>query len=122
MTPGSRWGNALSKFPAYCAISLPECNQSTRMGYGVKYYPLNVLKKYLAHFARRACMLGSLDSQTLNDKTPKTVPNQHNFIIFVKPPLTTSASFGKANKQSSLSELCTDGNSKFKARETFHGS
>jgi len=93
------------------------------MGYGVKYYPLNVLKKCLAHFARRACMLGSLNSQTLNDNTPKAVPNQHNFIIFVKPPpLTTSAFFGKANKQSSLSERYTDVNSTFKARETLHGS
>jgi hypothetical protein len=98
------------------------CNQSTGMGYGVKYYPLNVLKKSLAHFARRVCILGSLDSQTLKDKTPKTVPNQDNFTIFVKPPLTTFASSRKANKQSSLSELCTDVNSKFEARETFHGS
>jgi hypothetical protein len=67
------------------------------MGYGVKYYPLNVLKKCSALFARRACMLGSLNSQTLDDNAPKTVPDQHNFIIFVKPPLMTSASFGKAN-------------------------
>jgi len=68
-------------------------------------------------------MLGSLNSQTLNDNTPKAVPNQHNFIIFVKPPpLTTSAFFGKANKQSSLSERYTDVNSTFKARETLHGS
>jgi hypothetical protein len=88
------------------------------MGYGVKYYPLNVLKKCLALFTR-ACMLVSLNSQTLNDNTPKTVPNQHNFIILVKPPLTTSASFGKANKQSSLSESYTDVNSKFRARELF---
>jgi hypothetical protein len=67
-------------------------------------------------------MLGSLNSQTLNDNTPKAVSNQHNFIIFLKPPLTTSAFFGKANKQSSLSERFTDVNSTFKARETLHGS
>jgi hypothetical protein len=77
-----------------------------------------MLKKCFA-FARKACMLGSLNNQTLNDKTPKTVPNQHNFIIFAVPPLTT-AFFGKANKQSSLSERYTDVNSKFKARETLH--
>jgi hypothetical protein len=65
-------------------------------------------------------MLRSRNSQTLNDNAPKTVPNQHKFTIFVTPPLTTSASFGKANKQSSLSERYTDVNSKFKARETLH--
>jgi hypothetical protein len=98
------------------------CSQSTRVGYGVKYYPLNVLKKCLALFARRACILGSLNNQTLNEKTPKTVPNQHNFIIFVTAPLLMSACFGKAKKERSLSECYTDVNSKFKARETFHGS
>jgi hypothetical protein len=92
------------------------------MRYCVKYHPLNVLKKCLAHFARRACTLGSLNSQTLNENTPKTVPNQHNFIIFVKAPLMSSACSGEANKQSSLSERYTDVNSKFKARETFHAS
>jgi hypothetical protein len=45
-------------------------------------------------------MLGSLHSQTFNDYTPKTVPDENNFIAFVKPPFTTSAYFGKANKQS----------------------
>jgi hypothetical protein len=45
-------------------------------------------------------MLESLSSQTFNDYTPKTVPDEHNFIIFVKPAIIRSAYFGKANKQS----------------------
>jgi len=57
-----------------------------------------MLKKCFA-FASNAYMLRSLNNQTLNDKTPKTVPNQHNFIIFAIPPLTTSAFFGKAKNR-----------------------
>jgi hypothetical protein len=45
-------------------------------------------------------MLESLHNQTFNDYTPKAVPNEHNFIIFVKPAIIMSACFGKANKQS----------------------